>query len=478
MAGTRVPAEGSSSSSEPSRAAAVLHAEQTAAAETSGTKIDHDEPVEDLHEESASHEEAGKSGEETESLRGRMAHDTGGEGGSVTSVPQNDVERGSEMNTSKEHHPNHRVKVESLDGHTQSSEHTVVYIPDDIDDDKVESITNPSVLNTDDKHPNADRNSVDAVKPTAVSGEHDSADTEEGSKPSEEAESVVFKPEAEPAQLTAQSRGLLEVDETNEKDSATVDVLDSKDNRDNLVTDWVTLHQTSKYFETFVESLEDMKELPSNASAGASDYGLLRSASPPQNTTRSKRNEENVEQNKKEREPSLKNSNNDSALPQEKEDVKGEPEVDKNETTVEEIKDLPSPDHSDSEAPQRPGGPSEPTASQPKAQPDDTKETMESKESDNTEVTSVTDLTAVTHLTSSSMSDNGADEGIQNKPQVQSKPSDRSGSLSSENKEVKSIKDFKPAVTKDQLSTCTVEETSLFGRSSYPQFTTQTGSGY
>ncbi|CAL8269139.1 unnamed protein product [Arctogadus glacialis] len=516
--------------------------------------------------------------------------------------PDENQGKGSEMNTRKDDQ-NHGVKVDSLDGPT------VVDTADNVDDEKVESIIE-SVLNTDDNHTNTDHNSVVAVEPTAVSGEH-SADTEEGSKPSEEAESVVFKPEADPAQPTvrqaAQGRewgkddpGLLEVNETNEKESVTADVLESKDNRDNLVTDWVTLHQTSKYFETFVESLDDMKELPSNASAGASDYGLLQSASPPQNMTRSEKNEENIEKNEKEREPLLKNSKNspdntkvelarsdlrsnpsegleerepaedeqklkeltevktvastseadqstegsnrtdvkgenplrkhkndtgssggdrdkdastkgniehcdsskmetedigennnvesvqpesttepDSELPTEKEEVKDEPEVEENQTTVEEIKDVPQPDHTADEALQAPGGPSEPKASQPEAQLDDTKETMESKEADNTEVTSVTDLIAVTNLTSSSTSDNGVDEGGQNKPQVQSKPLDRSGgSLSSENKEVQLIEDYKPTVSKDQLSAYRVEETSLFGRSSYPQFTTQTGSGY
>ncbi|CAL8395718.1 unnamed protein product [Boreogadus saida] len=515
--------------------------------------------------------------------------------------PDENQGKGSEMNTRKDDQ-NHGVKVDSLDGPT------VVDTADNVDDEKVESIIE-SVLNTDDNHTDTDHNSVVAIEPTAVSGEH-SADTEEGSKPSEEAESVVFKPEADPAQPTvrqaAQSRewgkddpGLLEVNETNEKESVTADVLESKDNRDNLVTDWVTLHQTSKYFETFVESLDDMKELPSNASAGASDYGLLQSASPPQNMTRSEKNEENIEKNEKEREPLLKNSKNspdntkvelarsdlrsnpsegleerepaedeqklkeltevktvastseadqstegsnrtdvkgenplgkhkndtgssggdrdkdastkgniehcdsskmetedirennnvesvqpesttepDSELPTEKEEVKDEPEVEENQTTVEEIKDVPQPDHTADEALQAPGGPSEPKASQAEAQLDDTKETMERKEADNTEVTSVTDLIAVTNLTSSSTSDNGVDEGGQNKPQVQSKPLDRSGSLSSENKEVQLIEDFKPTVSKDQLSAYRVEETSLFGRSSYPQFTTQTGSGY
>ncbi|KAK0155953.1 hypothetical protein N1851_001513 [Merluccius polli] len=525
----------------------------------------------------------------------------------------------SEMNTTKEHDQKLSVIIDSTEGQTQSSEPTVMDTASKVDDEKVESITE-SALNID-KHPDTDNNSVaGAVEPTAVNGEH-SADTEEGSKPSEEAESVVFKPEAEQAQPTVHQAaqnsselgkdgpGILEVNEINEKDSVIPEDLESEDNRDSLVTNWVTLHQTSNYFEKFVEPLDDMKELPSDAIAGASDRSgtdtnglrFVRSASPPQNMTRSEGNEESIKNNEKEREHMLNNSTNsdvntklgltvsdlrsnhsegqdesepakdkqelkkqtevktlvptseadqsteestqtpikgestlekhntgssegdrdqdaptkgniencDSSkmemedigennnvetnvqpesttepiteLQQEKEEVKDEPEVGENQTTVEEINNPPSPDNTDDrqEHPEGPGGSSKSTPADSEAQHDNTKETMESKEVDITEVTAVTNLTDVTNLTSSSTSGNGNDEGAQNKPQIQSKPSsDRSGSLNGENKGIQLIEDLKPTVSKDQLSTYKVEETSLFGRSSYPQFTTQTGSGY
>ncbi|XP_068447431.1 glutamate-rich protein 3 [Clinocottus analis] len=109
------------------------------------------------------------------------------------------------------------------------------------------------------------------------------ADTEEASKASEEGASVLLNPQARPSRLTPND------DAPEESVAAGNDApgaLAREDNTD-LVTNWVTMHQTSKYFETFVEPLEDLKESTSDAQVSNSSEEATqstepsRSASPP-----------------------------------------------------------------------------------------------------------------------------------------------------------------------------------------------------
>ncbi|XP_026160687.1 glutamate-rich protein 3 [Mastacembelus armatus] len=88
--------------------------------------------------------------------------------------------------------------------------------------------------------PKTDKDSDDDA--AGVEGEN-AADMEEASKASEEGASVLHKPQAQ----------------NNMAESAEEMTLAREDNTD-LVTNWVTMHQTSKFFEKFVEPLEDLKD--------------------------------------------------------------------------------------------------------------------------------------------------------------------------------------------------------------------------
>ncbi|XP_070817978.1 glutamate-rich protein 3 isoform X2 [Chaetodon trifascialis] len=122
-----------------------------------------------------------------------------------------------------------------------------------------------------DKHPHADENAA-AVDLSGADGEH--GDTEEASKASEEGASVLLKPPAQPSQNN-------EAENTAGKE--TPEALTREDSTD-LVSNWVTKHQTSKFFETFVEPLEDLKEPNAQASNSSEEATpsteLPRSASP------------------------------------------------------------------------------------------------------------------------------------------------------------------------------------------------------
>ncbi|XP_044055810.1 glutamate-rich protein 3 isoform X2 [Siniperca chuatsi] len=126
---------------------------------------------------------------------------------------------------------------------------------------KLDESTAPSDSKTD-EHPHTDATAADL----SAADEENEADTEEVSKASEEGASVLLKPQAQSSQLTQNS----EADNTEGTIAAiavgkeTPEALAREDNTD-LVTNWVTTHQTSKFFETFVEPLEDLKELPSAA---------------------------------------------------------------------------------------------------------------------------------------------------------------------------------------------------------------------
>ncbi|CAL1593808.1 unnamed protein product [Knipowitschia caucasica] len=88
------------------------------------------------------------------------------------------------------------------------------------------------------------------VEETRV-GSGENGDTEEASKASEEGASILLKPQvqlSEPKEQKGTPEGLTTA------------------NSADLVTNWVTMHQTSKYFETFVEPLEEMSDMNSQTS--------------------------------------------------------------------------------------------------------------------------------------------------------------------------------------------------------------------
>ncbi|KAM8745879.1 glutamate-rich protein 3 isoform 1-T1 [Acanthopagrus schlegelii] len=107
-----------------------------------------------------------------------------------------------------------------------------------------------------DKHPQVGENTSVIDLSAAADGEN--GDTEEASKASEEGASVLLKPQAQPSPLSQNSKA-----ENTEEGGAvgkeTPEALATEDSKD-LVKNWVTMHQKSKFFETFVEPLEDFKE--------------------------------------------------------------------------------------------------------------------------------------------------------------------------------------------------------------------------
>ncbi|XP_010792776.1 eukaryotic translation initiation factor 5B-like [Notothenia coriiceps] len=89
---------------------------------------------------------------------------------------------------------------------------------------------------------------------SATDGENGADTEEEASKASEEGASVLLQPQTQSPTQNNTEESVAEVKETPE-------VL-TRENNAEMVTNWVTKHQTSKFFETFVEPLEDLKESP------------------------------------------------------------------------------------------------------------------------------------------------------------------------------------------------------------------------
>ena len=129
---------------------------------------------------------------------------------------------------------------------------------------------------------------------------------EEASKPSEEGASIVHKPQAETEQeeatdLNKESRvsdgeaNILEYVETQEH-ALTPETLEKEDHRD-LVSNWVNMHQASKYFETFVEPLDDLKRVTSDDAVSQSNSNaiLLESTNVSESPDRLRVIEQNVE---------------------------------------------------------------------------------------------------------------------------------------------------------------------------------------
>lgn len=132
-------------------------------------------------------------------------------------------------------------------------------------DGAVYKLDGPTELHDTDKHLNRDAAATD---PPALKGEIEEA--EEVSKTSEEGASVLVKPQ--PSPMAAKDESVAEGEESPV-------VLANEDNID-LVSNWVTMHQASKFFETFVEPLDDLKEADAQMAHVTQPGDLQRSVSP------------------------------------------------------------------------------------------------------------------------------------------------------------------------------------------------------
>ncbi|XP_047444119.1 glutamate-rich protein 3 [Mugil cephalus] len=128
---------------------------------------------------------------------------------------------------------------------------------------------------------------------SAAEGEN-GADTEEASKASEEGASVLLKPQAPINEADNPEQGLTAGKETPE-------ALGREDNTD-LVSKWVNVHQTSKYFETFVEPLEYLSEGISSSNKEESRPTELPGEESPPKMVRTPEDEEKDDQVKYENE--------------------------------------------------------------------------------------------------------------------------------------------------------------------------------
>ncbi|XP_078801850.1 glutamate-rich protein 3 isoform X2 [Oryzias latipes] len=78
----------------------------------------------------------------------------------------------------------------------------------------------------------------------------DGADTEEVSKASEEGASVLLKPHSQHG----------ESGDTGRREAAEAPEVFAREDNTDLVTSWISVHQTSKFFQTFVEPLDDLTD--------------------------------------------------------------------------------------------------------------------------------------------------------------------------------------------------------------------------
>ncbi|XP_034387642.1 glutamate-rich protein 3 [Cyclopterus lumpus] len=404
---------------------------------------------------------------------------------------------------------------------------------------KLDESTAPSDSTTGEHtHAEEDAAAADLSDLSAADGEN-GADTEEASKASEEGASVLLNPQARPSQLTHNN-------DVTVGDNAP-EALAREDNTD-LVTSWVTMHQTSKYFETFVEPLEDLKESTSDAQASDRNEEATQSTEPPRSASPLKmaKASENAEgeltpkdgnesgdKSREETEVSNFESNRsedgepcERDTPREEEETKekllipkteselndketvsgqdmrseehkgsrgsleehevlegvvqdnseptdisktevesfaGTESVSENQTeekttdngpetqtAIEEVTDVP-PSSQTEERREHPTGPE--GLSRSKAEePNESEETRSTGDEQSGEVTEITDFTT-------SKSDDGSQEERDAGPES----SDASG----DKRDVRLIQDIKHTVSKDRLSTFSVDET-LFGQSSYP----------
>ncbi|XP_054459438.1 LOW QUALITY PROTEIN: glutamate-rich protein 3 [Anoplopoma fimbria] len=473
------------------------------------------------------------------------------DGNGNNSDPEND-NRGSDLMTQSDNVQSNVSEVIAASAVDQAPSSSPNAVDSDDTPRKLDESTAPSDSVTD-KQPHADENAA-AADLCAADGEN-GADTEEASKASEEGASVLLKPQAPSSQLPQNNE---DTEESVAVGNDTPEALAREDNTD-LVTNWVTMHQTSKYFETFVEPLEDLKDSTSDTVSNSNEEAtqsteLTRSASPLKMAKVSENLEqedtlvetvvsklesnhsEDSEQREKdklqvEEEPEVKDvipeteSEQNDKESVSRQDVRsehkgsrgsleedkvqeglmqdnsertdisktevesiagthhsvtsGRPEsVSENQTeeittdngaekptTIEEVKDL-LPSSKTDEHHKHSTGPE--GLSRLKAdEPNDSEETQE-KDDQSREVTEITDFTT-------SKSDDGSQEESQHKD-MQPKTSD--ASINGDKRDGQLIKDIKHTLSKDRLSTFSVDET-MFGRSSYPLLTAaRTESGH
>lgn len=242
---------------------------KSASASDSAEAKEEDDNVEKQHQSGENDEETEKSDahlkEGSESDRKRDGEETKQDENANLSEPDNENMDTKESNNIQED-MKEVIVVSSL---AQALSTTPTAADSDNTPLMLERSTALSDHHNDDKHPNTDDN----TDLSAADG--DNGNTEEASKASEEGASVLLKPQAQSEQPEPQN----EADKAGEKDTVieeTAEVLA----REDLVTNWVTMHQTSKFFETFVEPLEDLKE-------GTSDGDSKEEVTPPAELQRS-----------------------------------------------------------------------------------------------------------------------------------------------------------------------------------------------
>lgn len=115
---------------------------------------------------------------------------------------------------------------------------------------------------------------------------------EEASKASEEGASVLLKP-------AAQSSLVAQREESVVSDQLKPEALASEEANIDLVSNWVTMHQASKFFETFVEPLDDLKS-DAQVTHCTPSMELLRSMEIPESVEEQAPKDESRDNNKEE----------------------------------------------------------------------------------------------------------------------------------------------------------------------------------
>ncbi|XP_025759171.1 glutamate-rich protein 3 isoform X4 [Oreochromis niloticus] len=359
--------------------------------------------------------------------------------------------------------------------------------------------------------PQTDENAVGGDL-SAADGEN-GVDTEDASKASEEGASVLLKPHA-------QNNEADNTEETVATGRESPEALAKEDSTD-LVSNWVNKHQSSKFFETFVEPLEDMREEISDAPVSSSNKEETKSTELPRSDSplkmervsedevkayRDVEDELQVEEKAEVKDlilkPETEQSEEESAALQEMRSeehkgsmgsLQGQESAEKgineeNAFSKTEVESTSGSHHSATEKP----------ASVSKSQPDektsdndfdvkepqteegdqstsplgtkDVKETWRTEDEQSREVTETTDFTT-------SKSDDGSPEDSRNE-EIEGKASDRS--VSRDRKDLQLIEDIKHTLSKDRLSAFSVDDT-LFAHSSYPLLaaaSAESGSGH
>ncbi|KAI9547622.1 hypothetical protein NQZ68_014888 [Dissostichus eleginoides] len=481
-------------------------------------------------EESTQNDDPDTSGMETkdESKSDERNDDEGSKQDENGNVSEPDSEnRDSELMKKSDNVSGHvsEVMVASSGDQAQSPTHTAV----DLDTaQKLEVSTAQPDSNTE-KHTEENHSATD--------GEN-GADTEEASKASEEGASVLLQPQTQsPTQNNDNTEeSVAEVKETPE-------VL-TRENNAEMVTNWVTKHQTSKFFETCVEPLEDLKESPEpqlNANEEETQSTeQTRAESPlmmaeisqsvneerdtskeePQSSAHSEAGEQSEKDSQQVEETEVKDflvkpeSDQESVKGQDirSEDQQGsrqsldkvqeglmQDDTEQTDVSKTEVESLSGTQHSVTSS--RPEGEEKtrPELNEKQANEEqkdllplskteeqgecstipeglsklkanetkDTEETLETSEQSR-EVKEITDFTT-------SKSDDGSQEETQRKD-IDPQPSD--GSIDGDRRDVQMIEDIKHTLSKDRLSTFSVDET-MFSRSSYPLLTAaRTESGH